>query len=257
MLFPYKDDNPRILVPYVTYSILALNVLVFLYQTFLMSPVAEQAFTLRFGLIPAHFWGGEARTVLEYNRMILEQLYPPSTLSSLGHIQLLPGVVTMFTAPFIHAGWMHIIGNMLFLYVFADNVEGALGHVKFALFYLLAAAAAGFLHLVVIPGSMLPVVGASGAVSGVLGGYLVRYPRARIHVLVFIVFFITTIRLPAMVVLGAWFLIQAVSGLISLQAQLVGGVAWFEHIGGFVAGFSYMVISNRGLKFRSDHGGYN
>ncbi len=247
MFFPYKDDNPRILVPYVTYSILALNVLVFLYQTFLMSPVAEQAFTLRFGLIPAHFWGGEARTVLEYHQELLGRT----------EIRLLPGIVTLFTSPFIHAGWMHIIGNMLFLYVFADNVEGALGHVKFALFYLLAAVAAGFLHLVVIPGSMLPVVGASGAVSGVLGGYLVRYPRARIHVLVFIVIFITTIRLPAMVVLGFWFLIQAVSGLISLQAQLVGGVAWFERIGGFVTGFSYMVIFNRGLKFRSDHGGYN
>ncbi len=247
MFFPYKDDNPRILIPYVTYSILALNVLVFLYQTFLMSPIAEQAFALRFGLIPAHFWGGEAGTVLEYHRELLGRT----------EIRLLPGIVTLFTSPFIHAGWMHIIGNMLFLYVFADNIEGALGHVQFALFYLLMALAAGLLHLVVIPGSMLPVVGASGAVSGVLGGYLVRYPRARIHVLVFIVIFITTIRLPAMVVLGFWFLIQAVSGLVSLQAQLVGGVAWFEHIGGFVAGFSYMVISNRGLKFRSDHGGYN
>ncbi|MBA7685936.1 hypothetical protein ES703_94367 [subsurface metagenome] len=146
---------------------------------------------------------------------------------------------------------------MLFLYVFADNVEGALGHVRFALFYLLTALAAGFLHLVVIPGSMLPVVGASGAVSGVLGGYLVRYPRARIHVLVFIVIFITTIRLPAMVVLGFWFLIQAVSGLVSLQAQLVGGVAWFEHIGGFVTGFSYMVIFGRGRKFLFRRGGYS
>jgi membrane associated rhomboid family serine protease len=136
-------------------------------------------------------------------------------------------------------------------------VEGALGHVRFAVFYLVASLAADLLQVSVAPGSVLPVVGASGAVSGVLGGYLVRYPRARIHVLVFIVIFITTIRLPAMVVLGFWFLIQAVSGLISLQAQLVGGVAWFEHIGGFVTGFSYMVISNRGFKFRSDHGGYN
>ncbi len=250
MFFPYKDDNPRILVPYVTYSILAVNVLVFIYQTFLMSQISQQAFTLRFGLIPAYFWSGDNLAVLEYNRKILEQLYPPSTWSSLLHIQLLPGVLTLFTSPFIHAGWMHIIGNMLFLYVFADNVEGALGHVRFVLFYFLTALAAGFLHLVVVPGSMLPVVGASGAVSGVLGGYLVRYPRARIHVLVFIVIFITTIRLPAMVVLGFWFLIQAVSGLVSLQAQLVGGVAWFEHIGGFVAGFSYMVISSWGSKFR-------
>jgi len=244
MFFPYKDDNPRILVPYVTYAILGVNVVVFIYQTFLMSPMAQQTFTLRFGLIPAHFWGGEARTVLEYHRELLGYT----------EIRLLPGIVTLFTSLFIHAGWMHIIGNMLFLYVFADNVEGALGHVRFALFYLLAALAAGFLHLAVVPGSMLPVVGASGAISGVLGGYLVRYPRARIHVLVFIVIFITTIRLPAIVVLGFWFLIQAVSGLASLQAQLVGGVAWFEHIGGFVAGFSYMIIYSRGrtLFFRRD-----
>ena len=247
MFFPYKDDNPRILIPYVTYSILAVNVLVFAYQTFLMGPMAQQVFTLRFGLIPAHFWGGEAGTVLEYHRELLGRT----------EIRLLPGIVTLFTSPFIHAGWIHIIGNMLFLYVFADNVEGALGHVRFALFYLLTALAAGFLHLVVIPGSMLPVVGASGAVSGVLGGYLVRYPRARIHVLVFIVIFIPTIRLPAMVVLGFWFLIQAVSGLVSLQAQLVGGVAWFEHIGGFVTGFSYMVIFGRGRKFLFRRDGYS
>jgi len=247
MFFPYKDDNPRILIPYVTYSILAVNVLVFVYQTFLMGPMAQQVFTLRFGLIPAHFWGGEAGTVLEYHRELL------------GHteIRLLPGIVTLFTAPFIHAGWIHIIGNMLFLYVFADNVEGALGHVRFVLFYLLTALAAGFLHLVVVPGSMLPVVGASGAVSGVLGAYLVRYPRARIHVLVFIVIFITTIRLPAMVVLGFWFAIQAVSGLVSLQAQPVGGVAWFEHIGGFVTGFTYMAIFSWGRKFLFRRDGYS
>lgn len=250
MFFPYKDDNPRILIPYVTYTILTVNVLVFVYQTFLMSPMAQQTFTLRFGLIPAYFWGGDARAILEYNRELLGQFYPPSTWNGLFQVRLLPGLVTLFTSPFIHAGWMHIIGNMLFLYVFADNVEGALGHVRFSLFYLLTALAAGLLHLAVNSNSMLPVVGASGAVSGVLGGYLVRYPRARIHVLVFIVIFITTLRLPATVVLGFWFLIQAINGFVSLQGQLIGGVAWFEHIGGFAAGFSYMVISGRGRKFR-------
>ncbi|UCH63030.1 MAG: rhomboid family intramembrane serine protease [Fidelibacterota bacterium] len=247
MFFPYKDDNPRILIPYVTYSILVMNVLVFVYQTFLMDLMAQQVFILRFGLIPAHFWGSEAQTVLEYHRELLGYT----------EVRLMPGIVTLFTSPFIHAGWMHIIGNMLFLYVFADNVEGALGHVRFALFYFLTALAAGLLHLIVIPGSMLPVVGASGAVSGVLGGYLVRYPRARIHVLVFIVIFITTIRLPAMVVLGFWFLVQAINGLVSLQGQLVGGVAWFEHIGGFVTGFSYMIISSRGRTFLFRRDGYS
>ncbi len=250
MFFPYRDENPRILIPYVTYAILAVNVLVFIYQTFLIGPVAQQSFTLRYGLIPAHFWGLDAQTVIEYNRQLLEQYNPLTNWSSLRSVQLLPGIMTMFTSPFLHAGWMHIIGNMLFLYVFADNIEGALGHVRFALFYILTALAAGFLHLIVEPGSMMPAIGASGAISGVLGGYMVRYPRARIHVLVFFVIFFTTLRLPATIVLGYWFLVQAINGLVSLQVQLHGGVAWFEHIGGFAAGFSYMAISSWSRKFR-------
>jgi len=256
MFFPYKDDNPRILIPYVTYAILAVNVLVFIYQILLLGPVDQHAFALRYGLIPAYFWGSDAQTILEHNLELLSPIYHWTSLSSLTEVQLLPGILTLFTSPFLHAGWMHILGNMLFLYVFADNVEGALGHVRFTLFYLLTALAAGLLHLIVVPGSMVPVVGASGAISGVLGGYVLRYPRARIHVLVFIVFFITTFRLPAVVVLGYWFLIQAINGLVSLQVQLSGGVAWFEHIGGFVAGFSYMAISSRGRKFRFTHGGH-
>ena len=143
---------------------------------------------------------------------------------------------------------------MLFLFVFADNVEGALGHYKFLGFYILTALAAGLLHLLMAPDNMLPVVGASGAISGVLGAYVVRYPRARIHVLVFIVIFVTTIRLPAMVVLGWWFLVQAINGMVSLQTELSGGIAWFEHIGGFVAGFSYMAIFGRGRKLSVRHG---
>ncbi|UCH10465.1 MAG: rhomboid family intramembrane serine protease, partial [Fidelibacterota bacterium] len=149
----------------------------------------------------------------------------------------------------------HIIGNMLFLYVFADNVEGALGHVKFALFYVFTALAAGLLHAAVMSGSMVPVVGASVAISGVLGAYMVRYPRARIHVLVFIFVFITKVQMPAVVVLGLWFLYQALNGLLSLQIQMSGGVAWFEHIGGFAAGFSIMAIITLSRKFPFKYGG--
>jgi len=149
MFFPYRDENPRILIPYITYAILVVNVLVFSYQTFLIGPLAQQSFTLRCGLIPAHFWGLDAQTIIEYNRQLLERYNPMINWSSLSSVQLLPGIVTLFTAPFLHAGWMHIIGNMLFLYVFADNVEGALGHVRFAVFYFLTALAAGLLHLIV------------------------------------------------------------------------------------------------------------
>lgn len=252
MFFPYRDDNPRILVPYVTYTILVVNVLIFSYQELLLGPISSQAFALRFGMIPAYFWGTDAQLILQSYRELLSQDYPALVLG-LGDIRLLPPFLTLFTSPFLHAGWMHIIGNMLFLYVFADNIEGALGHVRFAIFYLISALAAGLLHLAVESGSMVPVVGASGAISGVLGGYILRYPRARIHVLIFIVIFFTTIRLPAFVVLGYWFFVQAINGLVSLQIQMTGGVAWFEHIGGFLAGFSFMAIFGRrrklGLKY--------
>ena len=232
MFFPYRDDNPRVLIPYVTYGILALNVLVFLYQTLLMDPVTSYAFSLRYGLIPHYFWQHSAPEVLQqYDQMALRQL------------QLLPTAVALFTAPFLHAGWLHLVGNMLFLYVFADNVEGALGHRKFALFYLFTALAAGFAQLFMEPDSMLPVVGASGAISGVLGAYMLRYPKARIHVFVFIVFIFTTVRMPAIIVLGWWFLIQAFNGILSMSSEMTSGIAWFEHIGGFLAGFSFMAIA--------------
>ncbi|MEE9464966.1 MAG: rhomboid family intramembrane serine protease, partial [Candidatus Neomarinimicrobiota bacterium] len=204
MLFPYRDDNPRILTPYVTYALIGLNLAVFLYQLTLTDFISNHIFTLRFGLIPAYFWGGDPSDILWQNRNLLAEYFPNQGLARLTEMQLLPGYVTLFTAPFLHGGWLHFLGNMLFLYVFADNVEGALGHVKFAVFYLFAALAAGLAHLLVEPGSALPVIGASGAISGVLGGYMVRYPRVRIHVLVFIVVFFTTLRLPAVVVLGWW-----------------------------------------------------
>lgn len=247
MLFPYRDDNPRILVPYVTYALIGLNLAVFLYQLTLTDFISDHIFNLRFGLIPAYFWGGSPADILMQNRNLLAEHFPNQGLQRLMEVRLLPGYVTLFTSPFLHGGWLHFLGNMLFLYVFADNLEGALGHVKFIVFYLIAALAAGLAHLLVEPGSALPVIGASGAISGVLGGYMVRYPKVRVHVLVFIVVFFTTLRLPAYVVLGWWFVIQAVSGLVSLGSQVSGGTAWFEHIGGFVAGFSYMAI----VKYRS------
>ena len=242
MFFPYRDDNPRVLIPYVTYTIIALNLMVFLYQLTLPDYVTRHMFSLRFGLIPAYFWGGDPTAVLRHNHDLLAEFYTGLEVRRLLGARLLPGYITLFTAPFLHGGWMHFLGNMLFLYVFADNLEGALGYVRFTVFYVLAALAAGLLQLLVESDGLLPVIGASGAISGVLGGYMVRYPRVKAHVLVFILFFFTTIRLPAIVVLGWWFVIQTINGLISLGSQVGGGTAWFEHIGGFAAGFSYMSI---------------
>jgi len=203
MLFPYKDDNPRILVPYVTYVIISINVLIFVFQLNMgmVSSAAEREFIYRFGFIPANF-----------------------------------SIITVFTSMFLHGGISHIMGNMWFLWVFGDNVEGVLGHVKFAVFYIICGLAATMSQLFVDPSSTIPMVGASGAIAGVLGMYMIRFPHARVHVFAFIIIFFTTFRIPAMFVLGFWFFNQLTNGLGSLGFDTTGGVAWFAHIGGFISG---------------------
>ena len=211
MLFPYKDDNPRILVPYVTYVIISINVLIFVFQLNMgmVSSSAEREFIYRFGFIPANF-----------------------------------SIITVFTSMFLHGGISHIMGNMWFLWVFGDNVEGVLGHVKFAVFYIICGLAATMSQLFVDPSSKIPMVGASGAIAGVLGMYMIRFPHARVHVFAFIIIFFTTFRIPAMFVLGFWFFNQLTNGLGSLGFDTTGGVAWFAHIGGFISG----VMLNQAFK---------
>ncbi|MEC8703538.1 MAG: rhomboid family intramembrane serine protease [Candidatus Neomarinimicrobiota bacterium] len=212
MLFPYKDDNPRILVPYVTYVIISINVLIFVFQLNMgmVSSAAEREFIYRFGFIPANF-----------------------------------SIITVFTSMFMHGGISHIMGNMWFLWVFGDNVEGVLGHVKFAVFYIICGLAATMSQLFVDPSSTIPMVGASGAIAGVLGMYMIRFPHARVHVFAFIIIFFTTFRIPAMFVLGFWFFNQLTNGLGSLGFDTTGGVAWFAHIGGFISG----VMLNQAFKY--------
>ncbi len=211
MLFPYKDDNPRILVPYVTYAIISINVLIFIFQLNMgmVSSVAEREFIYRFGFIPSNF-----------------------------------SMVTLFTSMFLHGGFSHIMGNMWFLWVFGDNVEGILGHIKFAAFYILCGLAATMSQLFVNSNSTIPMIGASGAIAGVLGMYMIRFPHARVHVFAFIIIFFTTFRVPAMFVLGFWFFNQLTNGLGSLGFDTTGGVAWFAHIGGFISG----IILNQAFK---------
>ena len=211
MLFPYKDDNPRILVPYVTYCIIGINALIFVLQFNLgiSDPSAEKAFIYRFGFIPADF-----------------------------------SIITIFTSMFLHGGISHIMGNMWFLWVFGDNVEGVLGHLKYAIFYLMCGLAATISQLLINPNSTIPMVGASGAIAGVLGMYMIRFPHARVHVFAFIIIFFTTFRVPAMFVLGFWFFNQLTNGFGSLGFDTTGGVAWFAHIGGFIAG----VMLNQAFK---------
>ena len=203
MFFPYKDDNPRVLFPFVTFGIITLNVLIFLGQFWISGndPDIGKSLVYMYGFVPAEF-----------------------------------NPLTIFTSMFMHGGFAHIIGNMWFLYIFGDNVESILGHVKFFMFYLACGIGAALAQFFVEPASQVPMIGASGAVAGVLGAYMIRFPKARVHVLAVIIIFITTFVVPAQIVLGLWFLMQLSGGLGSLGVDTTGGVAWFAHIGGFIIG---------------------
>ena len=203
MFFPYKDDNPRVLIPYVTYGLIVINVIVFLFQfnMGIKDPEAEYIFIYTFGLIPSEF-----------------------------------SILTIFTSMFLHGGIAHILGNMWFLWIFGDNVESTLGHKRYALFYILCGVVAALCQVLMNPESQIPMVGASGAIAGVLGLYMIRFTQARVHVFIFIIIFFTTIRVPASFVLGFWFFNQLTNGLGSLGLDTTGGVAWFAHVGGFITG---------------------
>lgn len=201
MFFPYKDDNPRILFPFVTYTIIGINSLVFIYQYLILPPESLGHIISTYALTPAA-----------------------------------PSVITVFTSMFMHGGLMHIIFNMWFLWIFGDNIESVLGHKRYALFYLLCGVGAALAQIQINTGSQIPMVGASGAIAGVLGAYLIRFPRATVHVLVILIIFITFIRVPAMVVIGIWFLSNLTAGLGTLGIEETGGTAWFAHLGGFVSG---------------------
>jgi len=203
MFFPYKDDNPRVLFPFVTFGIITLNAFIFLGQFWISGndPGIGRSLVYMYGFVPAEF-----------------------------------NPLTIFTSMFMHGGFAHIIGNMWFLYIFGDNVESILGHVKYFMFYLACGIGAALAQFFVEPASQVPMIGASGAVAGVLGAYMIRFPKARVHVLAVIIIFITTFVVPAQIVLGLWFLMQLSGGLGSLGVDTTGGVAWFAHIGGFIIG---------------------
>jgi membrane associated rhomboid family serine protease len=231
-MFPYRDDNPTVLTPYVTIGIIALNVIVWVVVQGLgtAGPLARSVCEL--GLVPGEF----LRTA------------PPGTGTALGPgmmcvVDAEPNYFTIVSSMFLHGGWFHLIGNMMFLWVFGNNIEDSMGHVKFVLFYLISGIAAALAQMTVNPDSTIPMVGASGAVSGVLGGYILLYPHARVYTLLFLGFFVTTIQLKAWVMLGYWIALQVLGGLPALAgANRGGGVAFFAHIGGFVAGLVFVKL---------------
>ena len=223
-MFPIRDDNPQILRPYATYIIVACNALGWLYfQGAGMEP-ALSASICRLGLIP----GELLQTVPAGTRFPLG----PNTTCVTGDTSTWP---TAITSMFLHGGWVHLIGNMWFLWIFGDNVEDAMGHVRFVVFYLLCGLVAAGLQIGTNPESAVPMVGASGAIGGVMGAYVLLYPRVRVHMLIFLGFYITTIAVPAALMLGYWFLVQFLGGLGTTGTE-GGGVAFWAHVGGFAAG---------------------
>jgi membrane associated rhomboid family serine protease len=218
MFIPLKDLNPRRNYPVVNTALILANVAVFVYQLTL-SPHAFKVFLLANATVPARF---------------------PAALA--GHESLQTAFLPIITSMFLHAGIAHILGNMLFLWIFGDNVEDFYGHFTYLVFYLVCGVGAGLLHVLFNWNSMLPSLGASGAISGVMGAYLILYPRSRVLTLVFIFL----IPIPAVVILVLWFVMQFVSGVSSLGMGVAsGGVAWWAHVGGFLLGMAITAIARR------------
>ena len=208
-MFPIRDHNPSGSTPFVTYALIAANIAIFLAYWFgLQSEQALNQFFYRYGIVPQFVMSG----------------------------QNLPSLVTHM---FLHGGWMHLAGNMLFLWIFGDNLEDLMGPVKFLGFYILAGFAAAGLQIAADPSSQVPMVGASGAIAGVLGGYLLMFPRARVDVVIILIIIFKVFPIPAWIMLGLWFGIQVVSGVVTPSDG--GGVAYWAHAGGFVAGLLFCI----------------
>lgn len=218
-MFPLRDSTPSGTVPYVTISLIVVNAVMWLYQVSLGQHF--ELFIQEYGLIPLRF-------VLSY------QLAGGITENA---------VIPVISSIFMHGSWMHVIGNMWFLWIFGDNIEDRLGHFKYVLFYLLCGVGAAIIQIAFHASSRIPMVGASGAISGVLGAYLVSFPHARVHTLLIIFFFIRFVEIPAYAFLIFWFLFQFISGTAELgSAQDTGGVAYWAHMGGFLVGIVLLWI---------------
>jgi membrane associated rhomboid family serine protease len=221
-MFPYRDDNPTLATPVVTLILIAANVVFWVVVQGMGAEPTLSRSVCELGLIPGEVLG-----------RLPEGFTVPMGRSTVCVITGEPSWFTPLTSMFMHGGWFHLIGNMWFLWVFGNNVEDSMGHLRYFAFYTLCGVAAAAAQTLVNPSSAIPMVGASGAISGVMGAYIVLYPKVRVHMLVFLGIFITRIVVPAYLMLGYWFLLQIIGGGL---AQGEGGVAFWAHAGGFVAG---------------------
>ena len=208
-MIPYKDDNPTHSSPFVTIGIITLNAIVFFWQISSQSGMREISYS--YGAIP-------------HNILTFEKVQP------------IHPAITVFSSMFMHGGFFHLGGNMLYLWIFGNNIEDRLGHLRFIVFYLFCGIFAAYAHAITNPSSTMPMIGASGAVSGILGAYMLLFPKASVYTLIFLGFFVTTVKIPALIVIGFWAIIQFINGLIRTGLHDGGGVAWFAHIGGFLMG---------------------
>ena len=225
-MIPLRDSVPSHSTPVVTLGIIAVNVAAFLYEISLDS-FSLNHFLLDYGVIPHNFWASG-----------------------------LPAFFTdgprLLTSMFLHGGWLHLIGNMWFLWIYGDNVEDILGRYKYLLFYLGCGVAAALAQVVASPGSRVPTIGASGAIAGVMGAYLIKFPHSRISTLIWIFFFVTIIEVPATLILLYWLFIQVVSSVyeVGFSAAQTGGTAWFAHVGGFLAGMGLILVLGTRDRYR-------
>ncbi|MEX2131840.1 MAG: rhomboid family intramembrane serine protease [Pseudohongiellaceae bacterium] len=223
-MIPIRDDNPHFLTPYTTIGLIVLNGLAWVFLQGMGTEPTLSGSVCRFALVPGDILGS----------------LPPGSYFQAGpemecQIGSNTAWYTLLTSMFMHGGWLHLLGNMWFLWIFGNNVEDSMGHLRFAVFYLLCGLAAAALQLFLTSDPGIPMVGASGAIGGVMGAYVLLYPRVRVHLLVFLGFFVTTFTVPAVFMLGYWFALQLLGGFASVTAE-GGGVAFWAHIGGFVAG---------------------
>jgi len=231
-VLPIKDyPGPRRRMPWMTWGLILTNIAIFLYQVSL-GPDAS-AFMFAYSVVPSAITHG------------VPQASGPMAFHTPNPVHL-----TLITSQFLHAGWLHIGGNMLFLYIFGDNVEDRMGHFWFLLFYLLCGVVAGTTQVAVAPDATIPSLGASGAIAGVLAAYLVLFPSARVKTIIFIFIFITIVTLPAFILIGLWFLLQFFDGIASLSTvqQGMGGVAYFAHVGGFLTGLIITLLLRERLR---------
>lgn len=231
-MFPIRDDQPRFSTPYVNYFIIALNVAVYVFLELpaqMQSTRAMNAVLFQFGLVPQHF---------------------TAAIAGHGQYSVAGTFLTIFTSMFMHGGLLHIAGNLWFLWIFGDNIEDHMGHFPYLIFYLICGVAAALTDIAIDPHSSVPTIGASGAIAGVMGAYILLYPKARVQTLVVLIVFFTFWWLPAWVFLGYWFLIQFIFTSVTATAarHQTGGVAFAAHVGGFVAGLTLVKLFPRRVR---------